>query len=296
MDPTADSGTTPPADGSTPDVQIKPDTGNWMDSLPQELKDNPTLQNTPDIETLARRLIDTKSAMGNSLRIPGPDAGDAAWSEFNGKLQDKVPGLMRTPDLDDPTQAGEFYTKMGRPEEQSGYTLPEIEGLEVPTDRAELLREAAFGAGISNKQFQKVLNTVLQADVQAGAALRSAQEEGMTHLGKEWGGAFDTKRGQAIAAAKALEAPPELVAAMEANEVRPDIYKHYAFLHGKFMAGEGDGSLLDATGASTEMVTRGEVEERFNEVTKKMFDMDPNDPQYKLMQKKRMKYSEMLAA
>ncbi|RLD79075.1 MAG: hypothetical protein DRJ15_10230, partial [Bacteroidetes bacterium] len=235
-------------------------------------------------------------ALGSSIRIPGPDAGDEVLAEFNDKLQSKVPGLIRMPDFDDPAQAGEFYSKMGRPEDKDGYVFPEVEGIELSPERKELIGEVAFEIGLTKDQHAGMVGRMLKEDARAVAAHKAAQEEGMTHLGKEWGGAFDTKRGQAIAAAKALEAPPALVAAMEANEVNPDTYKHYAFLHGKFMAGEGDGSLLDATGASTEMLTRDEVEERFNEVTKKMFNMDGNDPELKLLQKKRMKYSEMLAA
>lgn len=296
-EPNADPALAPapePTPAVEPSVEPTP-SDNWLEMLSPELRENATIKDTPDVNTLAQRVVDLKSQVGSSIRIPGPDADEEVWNEFNSKLQERVPGLMRTPDLDDPEQAEALYKQLGRPEDKDGYQLPEIEGLEIMEDRVGLLKDAAFEAGISNKQFEKVLNKVLQADAQQMGQAKEAQKAGMDALAKEWAGAFDTNKGKAVAAAKALDAPVGLVQALEDGSANPEFYKHYATLHGKFNAGEGDGSLLDAGGTQPERVTRHEIEERFNEITDRMLGMNINDPQYKILFDRRLKLSELLS-
>ena len=77
-----------PAGGVAP-----PATGeSWLSSLPEELRSNPTLQDTKSVEALAKRFVDTKSALGASIRIPGEDASDEVRQEFYSKLNSSVPG------------------------------------------------------------------------------------------------------------------------------------------------------------------------------------------------------------
>ena len=52
------------------------DGGNWRDSLPDDLKGNAALANFEDVGQMAKSFVDMKSYQGNSIHIPGEDAGD----------------------------------------------------------------------------------------------------------------------------------------------------------------------------------------------------------------------------
>ena len=48
---------------------------NWRDTLPDDLKGNPALANFQDIGQMAKSFVDMKSFQGDSIRVPGQDAG-----------------------------------------------------------------------------------------------------------------------------------------------------------------------------------------------------------------------------
>ena len=99
---------------------------NWRDELPDDLKGNEALSNFESIDQLAKSFVETKKFQGESIRIPGEDAGEDAIKEFNTKLLDKVPNLMPKPNLDSEDQAIEFFRSIGMPETVSytHLTLP----------------------------------------------------------------------------------------------------------------------------------------------------------------------------
>ncbi len=82
----------------SPAVSLAPESSDWRMSLPPELRENPTIKDTPSVETLAKRLVDTKSMLGNSIRVPGPDASEEDRQKFLNTLLEKDVGLMQRPD------------------------------------------------------------------------------------------------------------------------------------------------------------------------------------------------------
>jgi len=181
-----------PAGGVAP-----PATGeSWLSALPEDLRNNPTLQDTKSVEALAKRFVDTKSALGASIRIPGEDASDEVRQEFYEKLNSSVPGLMATPDLENPEAASQFYASMGRPEEADSYRMPEItapEGVEVNTDTAESFKSVAHAAGLNQTQFESIVGEMTGQSLKAQEAAIAEHEAGLDRLGLEWGQAFDSK-------------------------------------------------------------------------------------------------------
>ena len=69
-------------------------TNDWRENLPEELKNDPTLQNINDPESAAKTLIHQQKMMGNRIPIPKTDEEKA-----------------------------ELYTKLGRPESADKYEV-----------------------------------------------------------------------------------------------------------------------------------------------------------------------------
>ncbi len=95
-----------------------------------------------------------------------------------------------------PEQFSEFYTKLGRPKEATGYAWALPEG-QTDTTRLDAMRATAHSLGITDKQFTGLADadlTFLAAQAQANTdqvAITAA--DAMTALKKEWGATFDQK-------------------------------------------------------------------------------------------------------
>ena len=72
--------------------------GDWRSSLPDELKNDATLQNFKDVESLAKTVVHQQKVLGSRIPIPKTDE-----------------------------ERSELYTKLGRPESGEAYdfTIPE---------------------------------------------------------------------------------------------------------------------------------------------------------------------------
>jgi hypothetical protein len=49
------------------------DNQNWRDTLPEELKNDPTLQNLNDVESLAKTVIHQQKMIGSRIPMPKND-------------------------------------------------------------------------------------------------------------------------------------------------------------------------------------------------------------------------------
>lgn len=166
-------------------------TESWMDGLQSdELKSSEALKQFSDLDSLAKGYSDLKAYQGSSLRIPGEDAGDEARAEFNQKLLEQVPTLMVRPDFNDENLSNDFYKSLGRPDEYSGYEIPEVEGIQIGEERAKALQEIAFGEGLTKKQFGSFLEKTLALDVAEMQSSTEASEQSMVALKQELGYAF----------------------------------------------------------------------------------------------------------
>ena len=89
---------------------------DWKSSLPDELKNDPTLSNFKDVESLAKTVVHQQKQMGNRIPIPKDEEG------FN-----------------------ELYTKLGRPSEASAYVtnIPEDMQEHYSEDNLNQFKEVA---------------------------------------------------------------------------------------------------------------------------------------------------------
>ena len=167
----------------------------WLENLPDDLKENETLKQTPDVETLAKRFLETKAAVGNGIRIPSEDASEEVWNEFNEKLRTRVPDLVNVKDKDG------VFAKLGRPESPDGYELGETQ-VELDETFESDLKKTAHELGLTNEQFQGIMSKNLDAVKQVQSKSEEAKKEAESALKERWGDAYGTKRSNAVLAAE----------------------------------------------------------------------------------------------
>jgi hypothetical protein len=82
--------------------------GDWRSSLPDELKNDATLQNFKDVESLAKTVVHQQKVLGSRIPIPKTDE-----------------------------ERSELYTKLGRPESGEAYdfTIPDTMKLHTEKDK-----------------------------------------------------------------------------------------------------------------------------------------------------------------
>jgi hypothetical protein len=186
-DPTNDQ-TAAPSNGSASPEPIK----NWLESLPHEMRIEPSLATIPDIPTLAKNYVETKRALG-AEKIPKPQKN---W---------------------DDKQRAEFFNSIGRPESPDKYTDPNIqldEGLKIDPDRMKAAKAQFHKLGLTDDQakgimeyYLNITNTEVKTSRESQAAAMAAAD---TALRKEWGQKYDMNVELAKAAANKF-AEPELI-------------------------------------------------------------------------------------
>jgi len=142
---------------------------NWRDVIPEDLRNVPVIQQTKDITSMAKQLINAQKALGGKIKIPA-DGDTAGWDDV--------------------------YNKLGRPESVDGYkvTRPEVvEGIQYDEGREKSFLETAHQLGLNNSQVNALINwNQEQAKMQLGKSAEMAKDAVSTLKG-EWGNAFDER-------------------------------------------------------------------------------------------------------
>lgn len=263
---------------------------SWLDGLPEDLRGNATLQDIKDVSALAKRFIDTKAMVGNSVRIPGEDAPAEDMAAFRKSLIEKNVGLMGVPDSDNAEAMAEVYKAMGQPDEASGYTRPE-NWPGMTDERFGFITAEAHKAGMSKSQFGIMADALAKEANTNQENYAADHQAGMDTLKGEWGRAYDQKISRASNMAKQLGAPERLQEAMVNGKVDAETLRWFDSISDKL--GKEGNSLVSEEGGVSEH-TPTELKERVAELTKKMLNMDANDPSYQGLIQKRLKYQLML--
>lgn len=164
--PAPQGGTTdPPANpGNAAQGQV-----SWRDSLPEDLRANPSLSTIGDVTTLAKNYIETKSFVGKKGIIP--------------------PGENATPE-----QLNEFYAAVGRPETPEAYEFAAVdlpENFPASPEMEKAFRSKAHELGISGAQAKGLHQWFMEANVgqykqmmEANSQVKATAE---AQLRKDWG-------------------------------------------------------------------------------------------------------------
>lgn len=145
----------------------------FIETLPQELRAEPSLKTVPDVATLAKNYVNAQKLIGTK-RMPVPDAN---WTE---------------------QQWSELYNMLGRPETPDKYPVPEIkleEGLQFDEKKMETVKQHFHKLGLSDKQAKGVLEYYLNSlnesakseRTNTDAAVQAAENE----LKQTWGDKYN---------------------------------------------------------------------------------------------------------
>lgn len=170
-------------------VPASDSTTSW---LPSEYRDNPSFKDFTGPDSVYKSYDHLKKLEGSSIRIPGKDAGKEDMDKFFSRVQE-IPGVMRSPDYENSEAMAQFYNKLGRPDEASGYEVKLGEGEALDTNHIENAKKSAHEAGLTTKQFQKMVEFDLaRLKTQKDLDTHNAQI-GIKKLKDNWGSEFDNR-------------------------------------------------------------------------------------------------------
>lgn len=260
----------------------------WFESLPDDLKSAPFFKPLDDgsVRELDSVITDLKGAathMGNSIRIPGPDASDDDIKAFANKAMEKIPGLMLTPDLEDEESVNAIYNKLGRPAEAKDYTLPE--GAELADDVASALRERAHTYGMSNRQFQKMVSDMTADQSSMTERQKEALTEDLNGLRGEWGEAYPVRLEKIAGLLEKTGAPAYLVESLTQQGL-PSADLKWLYAMAESLGAEG--KPLSSDGNDGVDVTPGEALAQLSEVENNPALWDKAHPDNKRLTAKRV--------
>jgi len=264
----------------------------WYDALPSDIQNAPIFKVAEDgtvktIEQVVLDLTNLTQVAGNSLRMPGPDAGDEDIAKFQSRVMEKVPGLMTKPNLEDDDSIAAHFTKMGKPATAEDYKTPEIEGFEL--DDPGGTKATAHAMNMTQKQFTAWVNDQAKAATLRQDKLNLQHEEQLGVIKNEWGAAFE----QNMAAVGKLVkentlAPKELAEAFDKKQLPASMLRY--LLNMSELGAEGT-TFQTQTDGSDVIPIPAEAMSQLVEVENRLFDknMHPSDPQYALLTAKRNK-------
>lgn len=163
------------------------DSNDFMSSIDDDLRNEPSLADIKDINSLAKGFVNAQKMVGSSIRIPSEDAGKEDWDKFYSKFEN-VPGLVSLRDGQDNTAV---FRRLGTPEDADGYSVDLGEG--VDTSLLDSFKPVALEANLTKEQFAKVAEfrkAELTRETEAYTAKASAAQEA---LKSKWGPDYEVR-------------------------------------------------------------------------------------------------------
>ena len=231
-------------------------TTDWRSSLPEDIRGSKVFDSVQDVNSLAKQFMDAQSHIGNSIRIPGEDAGQEAVDAFHAKLMNKTDLMVK------PTNAEDYakvFESMGKPVDGAGYSIPE--GTEGSFDH---LREMALNANMTYTQFASMVQSVAALDASALASQAATQTESRGKVEKEWGAAFDQNSNQAIALLEATGAPESVIDLAKEGNIDGDSLRWFHALSQKMSGGATPNAVGDE--GHNQIMTPTEAGHQLNEM------------------------------
>lgn len=160
---------------------------SWLDDLPEDLRNEPSLRHVPDPATLAKNYVNAQRLIGaDKVPVPGKSATDDEWREV--------------------------WRKLGAPEDPQQY---ELERNELFDDTSfDAFRNKAYEVGLNNRQAQAIADLYKEQISNAQAAADQRTEEirftGEQELRQEFGQYFEERMTMAQDAARTIFGDPAL--------------------------------------------------------------------------------------
>lgn len=136
---------------------------NWKDMIPEDIRKEPVIEQTKDITSMAKRLVESQKMIGSRIKLP-VEGDTSGWDDV--------------------------YNKLGRPEKADDYKIARPENVPYDESLEKEFKTIAHKTGLNNSQVQALVNWNLeQATAQAQTNAQQAVEAAQS-LQKEWGTAF----------------------------------------------------------------------------------------------------------
>ena len=218
----------------------------FLDSLPEDLRVEPSLRNFTDPASLAKSYVHAQRMIGaDKIPLPGKTATDEDWSNV--------------------------WSKLGRPQAPSEYEL-NFENPVFGDNELESFKKSAFEAGLNNRQVERMAKFLDEA-VSGARSSRSEMTEKAVYeaeqeLRQEFGQAFEQRMALAYNAATQLLGDASLLDEVELSDGRvlgdhPQVVRMFAKLAEQI----GEDKLLGE--ASELIMTPQEAGQRIAEMTRR---------------------------
>lgn len=266
---------------------------SWRDSLPEEIRGDKALADFSDVGGMAKAYLDTKADVGRSLRLPGPDASVEDINAFNTSLMQKVPGLTAIPGEEAPKEVtDEFFRQLGRPDDPSGYKLPETRDENSKAGLDEL-KQLAHSLGLPKKQFEKLSAKLVEqhnSQIEKVVADRAADWD---NLKVDWGTGLEGKTKAILELARATDAPESLTNAITNRAIDSGTMK---WLNSLVDSMSGDSQLnFQGAGSQETRTSPAEADAQINEIMAKPEYWDPASPLHAGLAKKVVELGKLAA-
>lgn len=238
--------------------------GDWKAGLPEFAQSWGEVKEADSQDAFFNRMADLRKHSAESLRIPSEDAGQDSWDTFNQKVLDKVPSLMRTPDLDQADSIEQVLTRLGKPGETDGYELPTGDDLNFADDQAAFLKKAALESGLTKSQFKQFAKSLGENVAQQELSMRDYMDTQKVNLKREWGAAIEERTNQVLDYAEVTGAPKALVDSIRKGDIDTDTM---LWMHGQ-SKNMGESSIPKNAGnpAAAAQLTPEEANARIDEI------------------------------
>ena len=218
----------------------------FLDSLPEDLRVEPSLRNFTDPASLAKSYVHAQRMIGaDKIPLPGKTATDEDWANV--------------------------WSKLGRPQAPSEYQL-QFENPVFGDNELESFKKSAFEAGLNNRQVERMAKFLDEA-VSGARSSRSEMTEKAVYeaeqeLRQEFGQAFEQRMALAYNAATQLLGDASLLDEVELSDGRvlgdhPQVVRMFAKLAEQI----GEDKLLGE--ASELIMTPQEAVQRIAEMTRR---------------------------
>lgn len=205
---------------------------DWKNNLPKEVQQWQEVQQSDSPEKFFDQMANMRKRMGQSIRVPGQDAGEEQLNEFYENLQKRVPGLMRTPNPEDPESMEQVMRALGKPEDESGYALEDATEEELKD-----LRAMAKEVGMTKAQFKKFAEGMLGANKLGKAQFEERITREQMTLKQHWGAATDERYQDILNIAEATGASEALINEIKNKTIDANTAK-WLYQLGKQLGGE----------------------------------------------------------
>ena len=218
----------------------------FLDSLPEDLRVEPSLRNFTDPASLAKSYVHAQRMIGaDKIPLPGKSATDEDWANV--------------------------WSRLGRPQAPSEYEL-KFENPVFGDNELESFKKSAFEAGLNNRQVERMAKFLDEA-VSGARSSRSEMTEKAVYeaeqeLRQEFGQAFEQRMALAYNAATQLLGDASLLEEVELSDGRvlgdhPQVVRMFAKLAEQI----GEDKLLGET--SELIMTPQEAGQRIAEMTRR---------------------------